>query len=46
MSVGLLVGHGVLPQPRAFLERMAWELEVLDMAISPWRRSVDERASG
>ena len=46
MSVGLLVGHGVLPQPRAFLERMAWELEVLDMALSPWRQSVDERTSG
>ena len=46
MSVGLLVGHGVLPQPRAFLERMAWELEVLDMALSPWRQSVDQRASG
>jgi hypothetical protein len=45
LSVGVLVGHGVLPQPRKFLERMAWEIDVLDMELSPWRRSVDEGAS-
>ena len=44
LSIGLLVGHGVLPEPRRFLERMAWEVEVLDMELSPWRQSVDERA--
>ena len=35
MSVGLLVGHGVLPEPRRFLDRMAAELDVLENALRP-----------
>ncbi len=34
MSVGLLVGHGVLSEPRRFLDRMATELDVLETALS------------
>jgi diacylglycerol O-acyltransferase len=33
MSVGLLVGQGVLPDPRRFLDRMAAELDVLEAAL-------------
>jgi len=45
MSVGLLVGHGVLSQPRKFLERMASELGALDRELNLQREPIDEGAS-